>query len=289
MSKYAYVFAMFLGDAYLMGVLVMAYSLFKTNTIHDVVCMVTPDVSEDAKAKMKHIGIKVVNVEYIYTDPHFEVRPAMKKRYPNISKFSTKWNCLNLVEYKKIFFLDVDMIVQQNIDHVFKLPAPATRLVIHIPTNTSQSEFGLYASLLMEDGEKLPNDIADTFIYRRAGAVDGGCMLLKPSAKRFKKILKYLKNFDIRKLNHVMSDDEIALFAFYVEQKKQWHNLGVKWSCAPWKYKGSCTAEDSYILNYIGTQKTWDVDLSQYPDTKKWYQYYNEMKEEYPKLIVYKF
>ena len=39
---YAYVFCMFLGDAYLPGVLVMAYSIFNTGTPHDVVCMVTP-------------------------------------------------------------------------------------------------------------------------------------------------------------------------------------------------------------------------------------------------------
>lgn len=104
---YAYVFCMFLGDAYLPGVLVMAYSIFNTGTTHDVVCMVTPDVSEDAKNKMKSINIKVVNVDYIHTNTYFDERPELKRRYPQMDKFSTKWNCLKLVQYEKVFFLDI--------------------------------------------------------------------------------------------------------------------------------------------------------------------------------------
>ena len=35
MSKYAFVFCMFLGDSYLPGVMVVAYSIFKTKTVND--------------------------------------------------------------------------------------------------------------------------------------------------------------------------------------------------------------------------------------------------------------
>ena len=288
-SKYAYVFAMFLGDGYLLGVLTMAYSIFKTKTKYDVVCMVTPDVSEDAKSKMKHIGIRVIDIDYIYTNPYFYLRPDIKKRYPHVEKFSTKWTCLNLTEYKKVFLLDVDMIVQRNIDHIFKLPAPATRIVLHAPTNTSHAQSGIYGSFIMEDGDELPDDIADTFIYKKGGAIDGGCLLLKPNKKIFKKLLKYLKNFDIRKTNAVMGDDEISLFSFYVQRQTQWHYLGIRWSCKQWKYKGLCSLSDSLILNFAGVEKPWVKNLSTYTDLKKWYLYYGEMKKEYPDLIAYKF
>ena len=286
---YAYVFCMFLGDAYLPGVLVMAYSIFNTGTPHDVVCMVTPDVSEDAKNKMKSIGIKVVNVEYIYTNTYFDERPDLKRRYPQMDKFSTKWNCLKLVQYEKIFFLDVDMIVQKNMDHIFKLPTPATRLAFQTHTNEDGKKKAIISVLVMNDGDAIPMDIANRVLNDKLGAIDGGCMLLTPDIKQYEKFLIYAKTFDPRKFNFISGDDELVLFIFYHSQNTKWHYLGIEWSCIQWKYSGACTSENSYIVNYLGIDKPWAKDLSHYPDLKVWYENCDRFKKKYPGLITLNF
>jgi len=280
MSKYAFVSCMFMGDNYLPGILVLAYSIFKTKTKYDVVCMVTPDVSEGAKAKMRKIGIKVENVEYIYTNSYLDERPSMKGRYPNIHKYSTKWNCLKLTQYKKIFLLDIDMIVQKNIDHVFDLPAPATRLVLRIPTK----KVLLGAVLMMKDGEQLPRSVAKKFLYKHGGSIDGGCMLLEPSTKQYNNFLEYTKVFDPRTFDAEMTDDEFCLFSFYTSQKKKWHYLGIEWSCIEWKYNNLCSSETALINNFIGLEKPWEKDISKWPDLKYWYILYNKLKEKYPEF-----
>lgn len=278
MSDYAFVFCMFLGGSYLPGVFVLAHSLFRTNTKYDVVCMVTHDVPQDAKDKMKAIGIKVIDVEYIYTNAYFDERPSMKGRYPHIDKYSTKWNCLKLTQYKKIFLLDIDMIVNKNIDHIFQLSAPATRLVLRLPTK----KVTLGAVLMMDDGDKLPLSIAKKFLYKGMGSIDGGCILLEPSKKQYNNFLKYAKDFDPRGFNAEMTDDEFCLFSFYTSQRKKWRYLGIEWSCIQWKYKGLCIAGNALLDNFIGLGKPWDTDLSKYPDTKLWYILYNELKKKYP-------
>lgn len=283
MAKFAFVFSIFLGDLYIPGAMVMAYSLFKTDTKHDVVCMVTPDISEEAKARMTNIGIKVINVEYINTNAYLEERPSMKRRYPNIGKFNTKWNCLKLTQYKKVFLLDVDMIVTKNIDHIFDLPTPATRLVACLTTKT----IVLRSILIMKDGEKLPKAIAKKFLYKQNGSIDGGCMLLTPNMNKYNKFIEYSKQFDPRTFKTHMSDDELALFSFYIDQKKVWHYLGIEWSCIQWKMGDICSQENSYIINYIGIEKPWVKDLRKYPDMITWYENYNNMNKEYPNIFDY--
>ena len=285
MAEYAYVFSMFLGDLYIPGAMVLAYSIFKTDTKYDVVVMVTPDVSEEAKDKMKHIGIKVENVEYINTNAYLNERPSMRKRYPNIGKFSTKWNCLKLIQYKKVFLMDVDMMVAKNMDSIFELPTPATRMALAMHSKNGSIRI---TSLIfdMDNGDKLPKSIAKKFLYKKNGTIDGGCMLLTPNMNKYNKFLDYTKQFDPRKFDTVMTDDEFALFSFYVAQKKSWHYLGIEWSCQ-YRFGTMCSRDNSYVLNYMGLHKPWLKDLTNYSDLNIWYEQYDMMKKEYPELVPY--
>jgi hypothetical protein len=278
-NMYAFVFAVFFGDAYIDGVLTVAYSIFRTGSKHDVVCMTTPDVSQDAKNRMKHIGIKVVDVPYIKTKGYLDERPNMKKRYPKIELFSTKWNCLNFTQYKKIFFLDADMLVQKNIDHIFNLPAPATRLALAIELNEV-----IYSAPYYKDGQVISKELGENIMYKKGGAIDGGCMLLEPNKDMYQKFLKFSENTDVRKFNARPGDDELYIYAFYHNNNINFHYLGPTWSCIFWKMEKLCSIENSYILNFIGTIKPWLKDLSMYDDLKPWYKIYEELKKKYPTL-----
>lgn len=210
MSKYAYVFCMFLGDSYLPGVLVVAYSIFKTKTKHDVVCMVTPDVSDVAIGKMTRLGIKVVKINYLHSNSYLDERPRLKKRWPDIELYCSKFNCLSLVQYKKIFLLDIDMLVQYNIDHIFNISTPAGRIALKI------SDF--YTIPVAKDGTDLKQEMSNIMLSNGTGSLDGGCLLLEPNLQMFEDYKTYLTIFDPRKFNTAMGDDELSIFSFYVKK-----------------------------------------------------------------------
>ena len=119
-KKYAYVWLLMLGSVYLPGILVSAYSIKRLGTPHDLVCMVTKDVPQKTRKELLKVLDKVIEVPYL----NFKIR-KFRKWKDRYSKFLhllfTKWNCLNLTYYDKIFFLDADVIITRSLNHVFKI------------------------------------------------------------------------------------------------------------------------------------------------------------------------
>jgi len=61
-SSFCYTTLVMKGDAYVPGALVMAGSLRNTKTPHDLVCMVTPDVSSKARKQLSLVFDRVIEV-----------------------------------------------------------------------------------------------------------------------------------------------------------------------------------------------------------------------------------
>ena len=62
---YAYVCIVMLGDSYIPGAIVLAQSLINCGSKADRVCLITPDVSEEAKKLLQMFFNKVKVVDYI--------------------------------------------------------------------------------------------------------------------------------------------------------------------------------------------------------------------------------
>ena len=120
-SENAYVWTIFKGDRYIPGVLVSAYSVKRTNTKYNLICLVTPDVTDIGRKELAKICTKVIEVPYIKAirTPNLTTKRQEELYKPWKSVSYTKWNVLNLTQYKKIFLLDADTIVTKNIDSVF--------------------------------------------------------------------------------------------------------------------------------------------------------------------------
>lgn len=269
----AYVFVMFKGDSYLPGVLVVAYSIKETKTVHDIVCMVTPDVTESAREKIRATGIIVHPVKYLSAPIKYRgQRTAVLDRYPGIHLYTTKWQCLNLVQYDKVFLLDADMVVLRNIDHVFNYTTPSTRVCVGSRK---------HSYVCQKTGSVIDNKTSNFILYKKGGGVDASCMLLKPDVEEYKIFLNYLNVFNINVFNTNLGDDELIIFTFYTNRGIRWHALDSKWSCVDWK-DNSCNSANSNIMNYIGAVKPWEKDMSAYADLKLWYETYRKFKSAYP-------
>ncbi|CAD5315742.1 unnamed protein product [Arabidopsis thaliana] len=116
-EKRAYVtFLAGTGD-YVKGVVGLAKGLRKATSKYPLVVAVLPDVPEDHRKQLVEQGCVVKEIEPVYP-PENQTEFAMAYYVINYSKLRI-WE---FVEYNKMIYLDGDIQVFDNIDHLFDLP-----------------------------------------------------------------------------------------------------------------------------------------------------------------------
>ncbi|KAJ4428320.1 hypothetical protein ANN_24339, partial [Periplaneta americana] len=120
-------------DSYSLGALVLAHSLRRAGTTHDLVALVTPGVSAAMRYALYPALIKieldvsrgqlssVFNVvqEVNVLDSRDEANLALLER-PDLGITFTKLHCWRLTQYEKCVFLDADTLVLKNCDELFE-------------------------------------------------------------------------------------------------------------------------------------------------------------------------
>ena len=127
---YAITTLLFGGDGYLPGVLLLGSSIRKVipkeyKKYITLCCMVTNDVSPEARALISNIYDRVIEVEYLQIPPHLikHKNPNTQKIY---SKTFTKLRIYEMTDYDKVLFMDSDMLVlKKDIVSLFNLNTPA--------------------------------------------------------------------------------------------------------------------------------------------------------------------
>lgn len=104
-------------DSYSLGALVLAHSLRRVNTSHQLAVLITPAVSQSMKEQLQTVFdvVKVVDV----LDSKDETNLALLKR-PELGVTFTKIHCWKLTEFEKCVFLDADTLVVRNCDELFE-------------------------------------------------------------------------------------------------------------------------------------------------------------------------
>ncbi|QGR53736.1 glycosyltransferase [Moumouvirus maliensis] len=272
MSKYAYVTVMYGNNIYLTGALVLGYTLYKTKTNYDRIILVTPDVSDLYKSYLSPMYTKIINIDYVQVNSNI-----FSERETRFRDVFTKLVCLNLVEYDKIILLDLDMIIAKNIDHLFKLNAPAACLKrFHVSYGKK------IPSKMICDGNKL------------VGSINAGLMLLKPDKKEW---------VDIQ--NDIMNNNQINKYK-YPEQDYLSLRYCDKWTSITFNYnfqfgltnrvkKYSYNINNIYVIHYSSSYKPWNIlihdriitnDEKKFIDQHKkyydlWINIYNKIKKKY--------
>lgn len=104
-------------DSYSLGALVVAHSLKKVSTQHQLAVLITPGVSESMKSKLQDVFDVVQLVDVL--DSKDAANLAILKR-PELGITFTKLHCWTLTQFEKCVFLDADVIVLQNCDELFE-------------------------------------------------------------------------------------------------------------------------------------------------------------------------
>jgi len=133
-DKHAIMTLIFGGDSYLPGILLLGSSIRKVmsstnsnndNNSIDLCCIVTKDVSSEARKLILKIYDRVIEVDYLQIPPNL-----IKHKNPNTrniySKTFTKLRIFEFTEYDKILYLDADMLViKKDIFSLFNIKTPA--------------------------------------------------------------------------------------------------------------------------------------------------------------------
>ena len=284
-SPYAYVWCIFKGDRYVPGVLISAWSIKRTNTKYDMVCIVTHDVPEKSRKIMRKNSIKVIEVPYIQGQTKFKTK-RQQELYQNWLHISyTKWNVLNLTQYKKIFFLDADVIITQNIDNIFdKYKRNAGTFYNPWAYIKSSSIKNYYKFKKVIKPELIKKALTKNGFVLIATSV-----LLKPNKKDYEEFLQMIKekkHVEVYTKNNYSGTDEQSIAYFMsVLNKRSWDNIPqcyqfISWhrnECCdnksiPYKKRRTRICNKIKIVHYFGQYLPWEFDFkkTEYEDLDVW-------------------
>ncbi|KAK9675598.1 hypothetical protein RND81_11G018000 [Saponaria officinalis] len=116
-SSRAYVTFLAGNGDYVKGVVGLAKGMRKVKSAYPLVVAVLPDVPEEHREILRSQGCRVREIEPVYP-PKNQVQFAMAYYVINYSKLRI-WD---MEEYSKMIYLDGDIQVFENIDHLFDMP-----------------------------------------------------------------------------------------------------------------------------------------------------------------------
>lgn len=264
-TKYAYVMLCMKGDAYAPGVIVMAESIRAAGSTYDIVCMCTPDVSEEA-LELIATRAKIAQIEYVrYDTKKMRTKRQMELYGSWLSEAYTKWRCLEL-EYDKVLFVDADMIVVQNIDHLFELQAPAgTFSTPWAKEYTTESTFDLRGYPKDHDSVVPASTIMETFSRHNGYTFIASMVLLIPNKSEFAELCQMVDKLQPFGFENWSTPDEQSLAYFYASKGVDWHHIHQRYNFIVHKIDwlrstnpdGSSVIIVPHVLHYFSSKKPW--------------------------------
>ncbi|XP_043460865.1 uncharacterized protein DDB_G0284459 isoform X2 [Leptopilina heterotoma] len=104
-------------DSYSLGALVLAHSLKRAGTSHDLVALITPGVTNVMREKLAAVFSLVQEVNILDSKDESNLRLLAR---PELGITFTKLHCWKLTQYEKCVFVDADALVIRNCDELFE-------------------------------------------------------------------------------------------------------------------------------------------------------------------------
>ncbi len=279
-GKNAYVTLVMCGTKYIPGALMLGYSLRQARTIYDRVCMVTNDVPETDRLLLKQEFDHVILIDYLqYPCQPLKTNKQQEMYGSWIDKSFTKWVCLSLKQYNKILFIDADVIVLRNMDHLFCLHAPAA--TFSSPWSKEyvrRKEYGLanpYQNI--HHGEQVPLQSIDYgFKSGHSFVAIGGLVLLEPSDQDYQGFVNMMnqihdskKLFGSVKCNSGYDEQSIVFYFSHIKQIP-WYHIHQRYQLIPW-HKNWLDGKTPFAFHFL-SKKPWEMKRDEWPDLEAYWE-----------------
>ncbi|QUI21129.1 hypothetical protein HZI73_01980 [Vallitalea pronyensis] len=304
--RYAFVTFLMMNDHFLPGILMQGNQLRQGHYHADLVCLVTENISEQAKALIANIYDYVVNVKEVFI--HHKRR---QKRQDRPFLF-TRFHALRLGEdgdlgfqYDKVVVLDADVLPRKHYDQLFRLDTPAGTCNEMKRYTMEYGEDGQY--IIPEDVEKtkkwiwhrtydpicphgalVPEEICHRVIQNPNNmGINSSLWVLSPNMKDYEDVMEDVKRDDVRELiGDVFNWPEMQYAT--VHWAGRWHNIDLIFN----GFGGYPTIDLLYGLHYAGF-KPWNFKdrkkinrLGHRKDFIYWYKTFVKMMQvDYPQFM----
>lgn len=119
-NSYTYI-TMINTDSYLNGALCLFESLRKVNSRYPFSILITSDVSEKSELILKSYGVNVIRTIEKVNVPQYILEKNINHNMPHWNNSFDKLLIFEMIQFDKLIFLDSDMYVIENIDHLFEM------------------------------------------------------------------------------------------------------------------------------------------------------------------------
>jgi hypothetical protein len=282
-SKNAWVVLLMIDENYVKGALVVAQTLRNMKTKHDIVCMVTNDISDNIRSILLETSLYdfVIEVPYIEQATRPFRSPKQLDMYSDwIDRSFTKWNCLTLTQYDRVILLDADMLLIANCDDLFDLKAPAACYSNPwgIPYGTLKNP---YLSDNLQHGAIISEQQIKSALTLSTFVGWGTMILLEPNKENYDAFIKMIhaKKVFGMEYNAISGSDEISIALFYAATG--WTHIHQKYVAIPWKKHW--VSKDIRAYHYHG-HKPWLMKPDEWPDLADWWTIVKQIKLLHPEL-----
>ncbi|EMD67054.1 glycosyltransferase family 8 protein, partial [Bipolaris sorokiniana ND90Pr] len=253
-----------------------------TRTKHDVIVMVTPNVSQSRRGRLKRDGAIVHAVNFLHTPNGGWLKPSVH-RWDDVV---TKMRAWELVQYDRILMLDADSMLLKTLDLVFD--DPAVHLLATKPSNTTTNTTLPSTYLVASNSEAWDSTHSFPLTYgtglKKSGQMNAGFVILAPSLTAFeyyKSLMNTPYSFDPK-----YPEQNLINYAHQWDGPMPWRELAYTWNirCPNDQdvEKGLYSVHEKWWEHpYLyANEKTKQWMLSRRWEMKGWYHAWDKAHEE---------
>lgn len=307
------VFLMF-NDSYLPGALTAAYGLVQQGSPSRRVCMVTPEISLEARACLGELFDEVVEVEPIPAPSDPGIGGSGQASRTGSARVQgaalTRFASLRLgpdgdlgTSFEKVIVIDADLVPVRDFEVLWNLPAPAGIINEHryhmaeinpdgkliIRPESRVTGRGIWHEIygsICPHGAPIPGELTDRVAedFNNYG-VNASLVVIEPSMDEYRNFMQWVSQPRIGDLvrNHWPWIDQQAATLYW---SGQWTNVDVSFS----SLYGYPSLDTLRGLHYAGIKpwswrkKGFERRLERFPDYWFWGELYLEMIRAVPRL-----
>ena len=298
----AYVVLVMKGDYYVPGAIATIHSIKRTKPQNaNTVVMYTPDVSPEAVNALSFVADYVVKVDPVRVPSKKMRTEKQRELYESwIDESYTKWKILAL-PFKKVISLDADVIIVENIDHLFDLQTPAAPFNSPFAApcgklkNIYTTPQNMGADKYVKHGELISQDMVAKGIMEGPTTIHGTAVVLSPDMYTHQSLLEMLyrefpEGFGWTKTNSGFDEQSLAYFMSVSDYgpKVPWTNVHHRYNFMSWKTEKFLAKDDTpYIIHFMSQPKSWSLDVSSYEDVIVWWTMFLDAVEHRPEIEKY--
>ena len=300
MNKYAYVTFVMRNDSFIPGALVFAYALRKQQTKHDLVCLVSEEVSEKGIDTLQKLYDKVIVMNELFV-PHKDRHERQDRPF-----LFTRFNAFRLGKdgdfnqsYEKIVLADADILPLKNYDTLFELNTPAgiiNEFKSHcmeykdgkyiIPDTVNDNNTWIWHDVYNDvpHGTLIDKKVTNNVLNDPENMGINACLyVLEPSMEVYNDITKDITKQDVIETISTFKWPEMQYLTY--KFSGLWHNIDLKYA----SFNGYPKLDILYGSHFAGL-KPWNIKnksvkvFGRFPDYKLWYNTFLKMVNEYPDI-----